>query len=223
MGTTLDLTASDGHKLSAYRANPAGEPKGALVVVQEIFGVNRHIRAVCDGFAANGYVAIAPALFDRVEPGIELGYEEEDRQRGFGFRQKIGWDEAMADIEAARDAVSSLAPLGLVGYCWGGSLAWLAAVRISGFKAVVTYYGGQIVDFKDDKALCPVMMHFGEVDLSIELAKVDEIKAAQPGIPVFVYDGAGHGFNCDLRGSYHADASKLAGERTMAFLQEHVT
>ncbi len=222
MGSTLNLTASDGHKLQAYRADPAGAPKGGLVVIQEIFGVNGHIRGVCDGFAADGYVVVAPALFDRVKPGIELGYGEEDRQQGFGYRKEIGWDEALADIGAAVAALEDAGPLGVVGYCWGGSVAWLTALRISGLKAVASFYGGQVVDFKDETPLCPVMLHFGETDQSIALSDVDKIKSAQPDIPLFVYEGAGHGFNCEQRGTYHEEAARLARERTIAFLAEHV-
>ena len=221
MGKTITLKASDGHELSAYRADPAGTARGGLVVIQEIFGVNSHIRAVADGFAAEGYAAVAPALFDRVERGVELGYEEDGRTRGRGIRADIQWDDAVKDVAAAVAALSGVA-VGVVGYCWGGSLAWLAATRIAGVAASVGYYGGQIKDFRDEAPHCPVMLHFGTEDASIPMDAVAAVQAAQPDIPVHIYEGAGHGFNCDQRGSYHAVAAATARERTLAFLRENV-
>ena len=221
MGKTITLKASDGHELSAYRADPAGTARGGLVVIQEIFGVNSHIRAVADGFAAEGYAAGAPALFDRVERGVELGYEEDGRTRGRGIRADIAWDDALQDVAAAVAALSGK-PVGVVGYCWGGSLAWLAATRIAGIAASVGYYGGQIKDFKDEAPRCPVMLHFGTEDASIPMDAVAAVQAAQPDIPVHIYEGAGHGFNCDQRGSYHAQAATTARARTLAFLKENV-
>lgn len=221
MGENIILTASDGHELSAYRADPAGAARGGLVIIQEIFGVNSHIRAVADEFAADGYVAIAPALFDRVERNVELGYEEDGRDRGRGIRGQIGWDDAVSDVSAAVAALSGMT-VGVVGYCWGGSLAWLAATRIAGISASVGYYGGQIKDFRDETPQCPVMLHFGTEDASIPMDAVEAVVAAQPDIPVHIYEGAGHGFNCDQRGSYHAEASATARERTLAFLKENV-
>ncbi len=220
MGKTITLTASDGHDLAAYRADPKDTPRGGLVIIQEIFGVNSHIRSVADGYAADGYVAIAPALFDRIERGVELGYEEDGRTRGRAIRADIAWDDAVKDVSAAVAALSGM-KVGVVGYCWGGSLAWLAATRIAGVAASVGYYGGQIKDFRDEAAKCPVMLHFGTEDASIPMDAVAAIKAAQPDIPVHIYEGAGHGFNCDQRSSYHEAAAATARERTLAFLREH--
>ncbi len=221
MGETITLTASDGHDMAAYRADPSGPARGGLVIVQEIFGVNAHIRSVADGYAADGYVAIAPALFDRIERGVELGYEEDGRTRGRAIRADIAWDDAVKDVAAAVAALSGM-KVGVVGYCWGGSLAWLAATRIAGISASVGYYGGQIKDFRDETPKCPVMLHFGTEDASIPMDAVEAINAAQPDIPIHIYQGAGHGFNCDHRGSYHAEAAATARQRTLAFLREHV-
>ena len=221
MGETLTLTASDGHEFSAYRADPAAAPRGGLVVIQEIFGVNSHIRSVADGFAADGYAAVAPALFDRVERDIELAYDPDGIAAGRGIRGQIAWDDALADITAAVAALPGM-KVGVVGYCWGGSLAWLAATRVAGVAASVGYYGGQINDFRDETPRCPVMLHFGTEDASIPMNAVEAVTAAQPDVPVHIYEGAGHGFNCDQRGSYHAEAAATARERTLAFLRENV-
>jgi carboxymethylenebutenolidase len=227
MGKTLTLTASDGHRLSAYRADPptssnGGKPKGAIVVIQEIFGVNSHIREVCDGFATDGYVAIAPALFDRAERGVEIGYTPDDIARGRDIRAKCEWDDTLKDVAATIKAVSGVGKVGVVGYCWGGSVAWRAATQLSGVSAAVGYYGGQIAPFKDEKPKAPVMLQFGETDASIPLADVEAIKKAQPGVPVYVYPGAGHGFSCDHRGSFHKPSHEQARERTMAFFAQHL-
>jgi len=221
MGQNITLTASDGHELAAYRADPAGTPRGALVIVQEIFGVNSHIRGVADGYAADGYVAVAPALFDRIERGLEFGYDPDSIARGRELKGRTSWDDAVNDIAAAIAALSGM-KIGVIGYCWGGSLAWLAATRLAGIAASVGYYGGQINDFRNETPNCPVMLHFGTEDASIPMDAVEAVRAAQPDIPIHIYEGAGHGFNCDQRGSYHAEAAATARERTLAFLREHV-
>ena len=221
MGETIRLTASDGHEMSAYRVDPAAAARGGIVVVQEIFGVNSHIRAVADGFASDGYAVVAPALYDRVEPGVELAYDADGVAAGRGIRGQIAWDDAVRDITAAVAALSGMT-VGVVGYCWGGSLAWLAATRIAGISASIGYYGGQINDFLDETPQCPVMLHFGTEDAGIPMDAVAAIQAAQPEIPVHIYEGAGHGFNCDQRGSYHAEASATARQRTIAFFTENV-
>lgn len=220
MGTTIDIATTDGHKLTGYRAEPSGAPRGGLVVIQEIFGVNSHIRAVADGFAADGYVALAPALFDRVEPGIELGYAPEDVEKGREIRAEIDYDDAVRDVGAAVTALAGL-PVGVVGYCWGGSLAWSAATRLDGLQAAVGYYGGFVPEMSDEMPRHPVMLHFGETDESIPLEGVEKVKAAHPDVPVYLYP-AGHGFNCDQRGSYDEPSAKLARERTLAFFAEHL-
>ena len=221
MGQTITLTAADGHELQAYRAAAEGAPRGGLVVIQEIFGVNGHIRDVCDGFAADGYAAIAPAVFDRVERGVELDYDDAGIARGRALRAGLGWDGAMADVEAAAGALEPSGRVGVVGYCWGGSLAWLAACRLD-VACAVGYYGGQIIGFNDETPRCPVILHFGETDASIPMDDVDAIRAAHADVPVHVYGDAGHGFNCDRRAAYHAESAKTARARTLALFAEHV-
>jgi carboxymethylenebutenolidase len=221
MGNTLELTASDGFRLSAYRAIPAGTPRGALVVVQEIFGVNSHIRSVCDGFASDGYCAIAPALFDRYEKGVDIGYAPADVTRGREIRAKATIDAALLDVGAARDTAVDYGKVGIVGYCWGGYVAWMAAARLPGLACAVPYYGGGILDAAAERPTCPVMAHFGERDAHIPAAGVAVFAQKHPEVQVFVY-AADHGFNCDQRASFDAAAAKLARERTLAFLRQYV-
>ncbi len=221
MGETISLTGRDGHQLGAYLARPDGAAKGRLVVIQEIFGVNIHIREVCDGFAADGYTAIAPALFDRVEPSIELDYDDAGVTRGRDLRGEIGWEAVVHDVEAARAHIAGEGPSGLVGYCWGGSVAWVGALELD-FACAVGYYGGQIIDFVDETPRCPTLLHFGAEDGAIPPDDVDKIRAAHGNVPVHVYEGAGHGFNCERRASHHGEAAALARERTLAFLAEHL-
>jgi len=217
MGETVTLTANDGHSFDAYVARPADQPKAGLVVVQEIFGVNRHIRGVADGFAKDGYLAVAPAMFDRVERGIELGYDKDDIAEGRAIRAKISWDEAMSDVAAALGCVAGAGKAGVVGYCWGGSVAWLAACRLNP-AAAVCYYGGNIHECRNEKPSCPVMFHFGEEDAGIPMDQVKAIGEAHPKQELFTYPEAGHGFNCEMRGSHHAESAAVARERTLAFL-----
>ena len=221
MGESINLTAADGHEFSAYRADPDGAPRGGIVVVQEIFGVNSHIRKLTDDFATAGYASIAPTLFDRAERGVELAYDEAGRDRGRGIRAGIGWDEPLLDIRAAVEALPGL-KVGVVGYCWGGSLAWLSATRIDGLSGAVCYYGGQIADFADETPRCPTLLHFGGADKSIPMEAVAAVRKAHPDLPIHVYEGAGHGFNCDQRASYDRAASATARQRTMALLAEAV-
>jgi carboxymethylenebutenolidase len=217
MGETVKLTANDKHSFDAYVARPADQPKAGLVIVQEIFGVNQHIRRMADGFAKDGYLAIAPALFDRVERGIELGYDKDDIAAGRAIRAKISWDQAMSDVSAALGFLAGAGKAGVIGYCWGGSVAWLAACRLNP-AAAVCYYGGNIHECRNEQPSCPVMFHFGEEDAGIPLDQVKEIGKAHPKQELFTYPGAGHGFNCEMRGSYHADSAAIARERTLAFL-----
>jgi carboxymethylenebutenolidase len=221
MGQVIELTAADGFKLAAYRADPAGKARGALVVAQEIFGVNSHIKSVCDGFAADGYVAIAPALFDRYERGVDIGYTPADIAKGRELKGKTTIDAALRDVAAARDAVSSSGKVGVVGYCWGGYVAWMTASRLPGFACAIPYYGGGMLEASGEEPKCPLIAHFGERDANIPVAGVRELAAAHPEAQVYIY-AADHGFNCDQRGSYDAAAAKLARERTLAFLQRHV-
>jgi carboxymethylenebutenolidase len=223
MGQWIELSASDGVRLAAYRADPAGpdKPRGGLVVVQEIFGVNSHIRDVCDGFAADGYVTIAPALFDRYERNFDIGYTPEDIARGRELKAKAGTDAALRDVAAARDAAASAGRVGIVGYCWGGFITWMSAARLPGFTCAVSYYGGGILDAGSEQPKCPLMAHFGERDTVIPVAGVEKLAAAHPEAQVFLY-AADHGFNCDQRKSYDAEAASLARERTLEFLRQHV-
>jgi len=217
---TISLTAADGHRLTAYRAGPQHAGR-ALVVVQEIFGVNRHIRTVCDRFAAEGYAVIAPALFDRIRPGIELGYEAADVAEGRDLRGRIEEGLTLLDVLAAAAALPPGVKRGIVGYCWGGTIAWHGATRSSAFAAAVGWYGGGIAASRTEKPRCPVQLHFGETDASIPMSDVEAIRAAQPGVEVHVY-GGGHGFGCDERGSYVAADYALAQKRTLEFLARHL-
>ena len=222
MSEMVSVTAADGHKFAAYVARPSGPPVGALVVIQEIFGVNAHIRSVADNFANAGYLAVAPALFDRYEADVQLGYSGEDMQKAMAIRLKINMDWAAADTLAAvtyaRD--KGRTKVGVVGYCLGGSVAWMAAATMP-VDAAVGYYGGHIARLLDQPPRVPVLLHFGEKDDHIPASDVEKIKAAYPEVPVYSYE-AGHGFNCDARGSYDAPSAKLALERTMAFLEQYV-
>ena len=221
MGTTSTLTASDGHGFNAYWADPKGTPKGGLVIIQEIFGLNSHIREVADGYAADGYKVVAPAMFDRVKPGIELGYDADDVAAGRDIRAKISWDDALKDVAAAIAALKGVGRIGVVGYCWGGSLAWLTATRLTA-DAAVCFYGGQVPDFAAEKPRCPTMLHFGEKDAGIPLDGVEKVRASHPDMPLYIYAGAGHGFSCDHRGSFHPESHKLARQRTLDFLGKHI-
>lgn len=222
MGKTVSLTAEDSHSFQAYLAEPADTPRFGLVVIQEIFGVNAHIRSVCDGFAADGILAVAPALFDRVAPGTNLGYSSEDVAKGRALRGKLGWDAPLLDVAEAARIASIGGKVGTVGYCWGGSLSWLAACRLGSLvDAAVSYYGGQIHEFRDETPSIPAMMHFGARDPLIPPDHVDAIRAAQPDVPVFDYP-AGHGFNCDQRADYDPDSSGTARARTLAFFTEQL-
>ena len=221
MGTMIELTAADGHKLAAYRADPAGKPRGALIVIQEIFGVNSHIRQVADGYAADGYVAIAPALFDRVQRNVDLGYSPDDVAKGREIRAKVTSDMALKDTEAAIKAASAGGKVGIVGYCWGGLIVWLAAAKLPGLTAAVAYYGGGILDNADAAPTVPLMGHFGDKDAHIPVEGVKKLAEKYPQHPIFIYS-ADHGFNCDQRGSYNAPAAKQARSRTLEFFRKHV-
>ena len=220
MGEHIRLTARDGVEIGAYKAVPNGTPKGGLVVVQEIFGVNHHIRNVADKFAALGYLAIAPAVFDRVHPNFEVGYTADDVAKGREVRGKASMEHMMLDVEAAAIAAGSAGKVGIVGYCLGGTLAYAAAVKLPQIGLAVGYYGGGIAGMCDEAPKVPTMLHFGERDHSIPMADVEKIKQARPEVPVYVY-AADHGFSCDERGSFDKTASDLALTRTLAFFDAH--
>ncbi|MBT6274545.1 MAG: dienelactone hydrolase family protein [Chromatiales bacterium] len=224
MGTTIQLTASDGHNFGAYKAEPAGTPKGGVVVIQEIFGVNSHIREVADGYAAAGYLAIAPALFDRGKPGVELGYVPDDIAIGRDLAFPMGWEKPILDIGAAATVAAAGGKVGAVGYCWGGSLAYLAACKL-GIQCAVGYYGGQITKILEAdpsaKPKVPTILHFGERDAGIPMDMVEAVRSENPTVPIHIYD-ADHGFNCDHRGSYDEASARVALERTLAFFAENL-
>jgi carboxymethylenebutenolidase len=222
MGKTIDITTADGHTLSAYEDGPQSATRG-VVVLQEIFGVNHHIQDMVEQFAAAGYKAIAPALFDRAERGVDLEYGPDDRKKGFGLRGQVTDEQSLADIVAAAKALGT-APgsTAIVGYCWGGSLAWLGATRTKSFGAASAWYGGGIAATKDEQPNCPVELHFGETDGSIPMTDVEAIKAAHPDIPAFVYPNAGHGFGCSDRDSWNPEAFELAQKRTLEFFAKNL-
>lgn len=220
MGVKTNLDVEDGHRLDAYLAEPEGKPKAGLVVIQEIFAVNGHIRSVCDRFAAEGYAALAPSLFDRVERGVELDYSETNIEKGRLLRTRLGWDEPLRDIRAAVDRLEGLKGVGVVGYCWGGSLAFLSACRLE-IGCAVGYYGAQIAQYADQRPRCPVMLHFGKMDPLIPPEDVAAIQKARPEATIHEYP-AGHGFNCDLREDHHPPSAAQALERTLAFFAAHL-
>lgn len=221
MGKNIELTATDGHKFSAYVAEPAGVPKGALIIVMEIFGVNSHIRKVTDEYAADGYLAIAPAFFDRVQRGLDVGYTPADIEIARPLMQKMNFNDAVKDVEAAKQHVAATGKTGIIGWCWGGALSFKAACNVDGLACAVAYYGGAIPTMINEKPKCPVMFHWGETDQSIPLEKAKEVEAAHKDQVHYFYP-AGHGFNCDERGSYNAESSKIARERTLGFLKKHI-
>jgi carboxymethylenebutenolidase len=225
MGEMIRLTASDGQSLSAYRADPEGEARAGVVVIQEVFGVNGHIREVVDGYAAAGYRAVAPAVYDRVQPGVELGYTQDDITEGVRLRGEVPLEAAMADIRAAADvARTGSGKVGTVGYCWGGFLSAASAINLAGtVDACVGYYGGGIAaSLLDQEPQVPLLLHFGEQDHAIPLEDVDKVRAAWPRVPVHVYAGAQHGFECDQRPTYQAHAARVALSRTLRFFFEQL-
>jgi carboxymethylenebutenolidase len=222
VGQDIKLTASDNFQLGGYRAEPAGAPKAAVVVIQEIFGVNHHIRAVCDRIAANGYVAIAPSIFDRIEPNFQCGYSPEEVAVARKFVANPDWTAMLRDTQAAIDAVGNVGPVGIVGFCLGGSVVYAAATKLSGLSVAIGYYVGAIVRFADDKPKVPTQLHFGEKDAGIPLTDVETIKAKRPDVEIHVYPGAQHGFNCEERASYNKASADIARARSVEFLAKHL-
>jgi carboxymethylenebutenolidase len=226
MGQTINLKSADGFTFPAYIAEPTGKPRGGLVVLQEIFGVNSHIRSVADGYAADGYFVVAPATFHRAKAGVDLGYTEADMNAGFALKtavEELPAPGVMPDIQAAIDHAAQGGKVGIVGYCWGGLLTWRAACALKGLSAAVPYYGGGMTTPEEAARQpgVPVMAHFGNKDHWIPLDTVEAFKKAHPGVIVHVYE-ANHGFNCDQRGSYNEAAAKLARERSLAFFAQHL-
>jgi len=218
MAETIELSAPDGHRFSAYQAEPAGKPRGALVIIQEIFGITQHMRDVADQYAAQGYTSIVPAMFDRVRPGIVLDYSQ--MQEGVETMMQLKPSQTLLDMGAAVDAAAGIGKTGVVGYCWGGTMAYVAACKLP-ISAAVSYYGGRIMQYADRKPRCPVMYHFGERDQSIPMGTVEKVKELHPEGIFYIYP-AGHGFNCNARSSYEPESARLAFERSLEFLRENV-
>lgn len=226
MGSFVDMKARDGFSVPAYVAQPAGRPHGGVVVLQEIFGVNAHIRNVADAYASQGYLAVAPATFQRVKPGVDLGYGEEDRNQGMALKaavQALPAPGVLQDIQSAIDHAAQAGKVGIVGFCWGGLLAWQAACELQGLSAGVAYYGGGTTTPEEIKRRprVPVLAHYADQDRWISQDSVEAFRKAHPEVQIHVYH-ADHGFNCDHRGAYDEQAASLARERTLAFLAEHL-
>jgi len=222
MSDSVTLRAADGHSFGAYVAHPAGDSIAGLIVVQEIFGVNAHIRSIADGWARDGFLAVAPALFDRISPGIELDYDPASMQTAMSLFPKFDVDNAIIDVAAAIEfaAGETHKKVGVIGYCLGGTIAWLSATRLEP-AAAVGYYGGRIGNHASEEPAGPVMLHFGKQDTHIPAAEVEKVHSAHPEVQIFWYD-AGHAFNCDPRPSYNADAAKEARQRSLEFLKKHL-
>jgi carboxymethylenebutenolidase len=224
LGKHVSLTSADKFQLGAYRAEPSGTAKGGVVVIQEIFGVNHHIRAVCDRLTGEGYSALAPALFDRQVKDFESGYSPDEIAEARKFVANPDWNAMLSDSQAAIDELKgSGRRVAIMGFCMGGTVSFLAACRLSGLNAAVCYYGGQIARFADEKPKVPTLMHFGEKDASIPMSDVEKIKEKRANdCEIYVYPDAQHGFHCDERGSYHEPSAKLAWQRTLEFLGKHL-
>ena len=218
MGRMVELTAADGHRLQAYRASPEGQPRGGLVMIQEIFGMTGQMQRCADRYAAEGYAVALPAMFDRVEPGLSLGYTE--FQRGGQATQAITEENLLADAEASRLSVSDAGKTAIIGYCWGGTAAYIGAC-LGNFAAAICYYGGSIGSLVERmQPKVPVMYHFGAEDSYIPESTIDQIREADPSGIFHIYEGAGHGFNCDDRDSYDAESAKLSEQRSLEFLAD---
>lgn len=216
----IDLTSADGHSFSAYEQHPEGATS-SVVIIQEIFGVNPHIRSVVDRYAERGYHAIAPAIFDRVERGVELDYDDDGMNTGRGIAGSLDWDEMMTDVAATVEHGSATGPVAVVGFCYGGSVAWASAHSLP-VACAVGYYGGRITSMLDEGPIKPIILHFGALDQAIPLDGVAKIGEQYPDVPIHIYDEAGHGFACDARGSYHQPSTELALTRTMELLETHL-
>jgi carboxymethylenebutenolidase len=223
MGTMITLKAADGFSLGAYEARPEGKPRGGLVVIQEIFGVNPHIKRVCDGYAMDGYHVISPAIFDRAERNVELDYDKAGVDKGVELRARIPLEQTVLDVGAAIAALKAEGKVAIVGYCFGGSLAWIASARVPGLSAAIGYYGGLVTKHLDEQPSCPVMLHYGEKDPGIPLSEVEKIRAAtDPArVQILTYP-AGHAFNREGNQAYEPHSAMLARMRTANFLTQTV-
>ena len=222
MGKMTEVQMNDGVSIRVYRAASQGTPRGGIVIMHEAYGMNDHIRGMCERYAAEGYLALAPALYDRVEHGVEIpGYSDEDLEAALRMRKGADWDRSVEDMRTVVGLARDAGPVGVVGYCWGGSLAWLAATRC-GVDAAVSYYGGQIIQFIDETPGCPFMAHFAEHDVHVPPESASVVEEHYPNVPVHMYD-ANHGFNCDQRVDYDADSAAVAQERTFDFFVAHLS
>ena len=219
--STITLRTVDGHELSAYRAAPPN-PIGGIVLLHEIFGVNQHIREVSEGYAREGYLTIAPALFDRAERDVELGYDKAAIDKGRDLREAVGWRGALLDVQATINAAEEGGPVAVIGYCWGGSLAFVAAARLIGLSCAVGYYGAQTMPFAQEEVHVPVMLHFGEFDPRIPPEDIETIRSANPEIDIHSFP-ADHGFNCDHRKEWHTESAQRALTLTLGFLRRHLS
>ena len=227
MSEWVELKAADGHELSAYVAKPKGEPLGAIIVIQEIFGVNASIRSVADEYACHDFVAIAPALFDRFGKSIELGYTGDDMKKAFELYGKLNPDTQLLDVAAAYEHIAGTGKgTGVIGFCYGGLLTWLSATRAKALKmnlkAAVGFYAGGIGKVAAEQPSCPMQLHFGADDDHIGKDQIDAVRTAHPDVEIFLYEGAGHAFANEARASYVPAASKLAHERALEFLKSHI-
>ena len=218
----IRITSPDAHAFDCWTAPSAGASRGAVVVLQEIFGVNAHMRSLCERLAALGYDAYAPALFDRLQPGFSSGYSKEEVAQALRFLPRLDWDAMVTDtLATARLAGLESRPVALMGFCLGASVAYLAAQRTSGIAAVVGYYGGQIAQHLDRAPQSPTLLHYGETDHTIPMTDVERIRTQRPECELHVYP-AGHGFNCDERASFEPASAALAWERSTRWLATHV-
>jgi len=220
--STVKIIADDGHEFSAYCARPQGTPRGSLVIIQEFFGVNGHIRRVSDQYAAEGYFVLSPAIFDRVERDVDLGYDQAGMDKGRELRAKLDLDKCLVDVQATIDAASSAGKVGVLGYCWGGSLAYIASARLNGLACAVGYYGAQIAAHADETPRVPVLLHYAEKDEYIPQDDIEKVVTAQPAVTIYQYPGTEHGFNCDDRQFYEQKSAAVALERTLAFIGKYV-
>ena len=221
MGEIINATASDGHEFDIYLAQAKGSPRGGIVLIQEIFGVNNHIKNVAEKFSSNGYLVGAPSLFDRVQPDIQLGYSTEDIRRGRELKDNLGNESPLMDITATLNIVRSAGHVAVVGYCWGGTLAWLSACQVDGFNAATSYYAGGIGQLLSIQPKCPTIFHFGEQDHAIPAEEINSLRQAHPECPIYLYP-AGHGFNCEQRDSFNSTSSAIAFERTIQHLDKYI-
>lgn len=221
MGEHITLKADDCFELGGYEAKPTGETKGRVVVIQEIFGVNQHIRNVCDRYTNAGYRAVAPAIYDRAQRGFESGYDEQGMDQGRAVRAELDIDKVVLDVKAAADYLGNPGEVGVIGFCFGGLVTWLAACRLD-MACAASYYGGSIAAHADENPKCPTICHFGETDHAIPLTDVEIVRSKHPEVGVYVYEGAGHGFVCDERASFDAGAEAKAKERTLALFAQHL-